>query len=438
MIMRTKFLFCAFFTALMSFVACQSTSESPVNQIESTDFYSYSGTNEVIKVVVSTMKSEGDAEEFAQSYLKKYGLPLWEHAEVMLLDNMTYCLVPVVDNNLHETKAILGYKLFKDHADFYTVCKSNETKSDPIDFNWMFDFFTMKIYGELLDGKMIITPHEDCVTRAVYTTYIYLCSRYDVFNDNGEFLFGEEHCWGEYVLVFDDWNEVGGGSVNNDNFERIVNHHNPSDNNDDDPPLTYTTPFFGIIFDTSAYVGSTRLFNMFREILEDQIGEKLLINTSRMAANEPFPVVQGNKNSFDRVTNIITLRDDATKFDFFRVLFYIYQSEVVKDGVWDESYINREVESYFAEYMYFERCHNVNNSKWINPSNDARYESIVHLSNVVDESGKMKNNVTEEAAKHEIENTCKTFLNCDMYANKMLLEVYTLNFTFNSVHFLSE
>ena len=168
------------------------------------------------------------------------------------------------------------------------------------------------------------------------------------------------------------------------------------------------TPYADRLFDVDNLTEEERkaLENMITEMLEDCMGANLysaLVNNGRLAIQ--FNNI--NESWFCPVTRTVSMHTKDESWIFFHEIFHAFQRQEATPAEWTGSTLNREIEAWFAMYLYireFDSYPSSGGSVWKEDWGENFYKRhIASLSRYIDpKTGKLMAGVEERSLENHI------------------------------------
>lgn len=385
-------------------------------------FFNTEGADDFLHVIAEKLKQKNDSADFVETFVCKYGYPLWSDAYKFPENGHTVFAVPVrskIQNR--EIEAIWFFSVFSRHTKYriYTREKAERIWSkvggDGVEETWMFDYFTRNALHRAPKSGLWFKMLVPVATRNENYYTVEHCVHAYAGYEGAE---GDKgvHCWTETYPDIDEDDEEetpsesGDGSVNaGDSGSSGGNGSNNSGDIDQQVDPTQIAPKATKIFRNSNMTEQNWevLEKMLDKIIIDCLGGELYNGLKNSLGGKTLTIQfkEGSNGSFDinKESSGISLGMQMESNQLLHEMFHAYQAYQTNLEGYKNSNMNNEIEARYAQYLYTSRLEEYKGSKWEKRDiYDISRRNIKNIANYIDEKGNLLPGISDDALTAEI------------------------------------
>jgi len=385
-------------------ITCTNENQPSSGKSSSERFFITVGASEDLQQIAFLLKQKNDSTEFVSEFVEKYGYPVWKDGIAFFKENYFIYAVPLKSLSFEtEIDAIWFFVMSDIGTNYYVYDRkiANEIIQrigDKTEQTWMFDYFTQNtLQKNPASGVRIIADSVSADTRAwypyVYTTCNHLVNyvpEYGIEVDLGYY------CWDSYDYYYaEDMPSSSGGSSNS----VVPEQPRPGSGSISiSKTASSITPNLSKLFNhQNISTGQAlKLESLINKMMLDCLGSTLYNALFTYNAKGKNPSTKINieftngYSSYNPDTNTINLDSNLESNHLFHEMWHAYQSSTLSTNEWNNSIINSEIETHYAQYLYLSRLKEYKGSKWEKSwTQHPRLNAIRQLERYVDHKGNL-------------------------------------------------
>lgn len=384
-------------------------------------FFNTEGADDFLHVIAEKLRQKNDSTGFVETFVYKYGYPLWSDTYKFPENGHTVFAVPVKSRIPDkEIEAIWFFSVYAKHTEYriYTRTMAERLRSkaggDGIEETWMFDYFTRNaLRKETKSGLWFKVLVSAATRKESYYTVEHCVHAYAGF-EGAEGDLGV-HCWTEKYPYFEEDDEEETPGESGDGFVDAGDsgsggsggNYGDIDSQPIDPKQI--APKAASIFRNSNMTEQNWecLEKMIDKIIDDCLGEGLYNGLKSSLGGKTLTIQfkNGANGSFDIFpeSSGISLGMQMESNQLFHEMFHAYQAYQTNLEGYINSNMNNEIEARYAQYLYTSRLSEYKGSRWEERDDDDISRKVIKdLTDYIDEKGNLLPGVTDDALTAEI------------------------------------
>lgn len=361
-----------------------------------TDFFSHSCNG--LDSVINTLRNINKEKNFIGSFLKKYGIPLWNYTLILKGEDEVSFYVPLFQGKSNLSINAFWFFHITDGKIIYAPFRRADDRIKKHEQRFVLDLLSWRVFGENNTSGLIFEEKESSsrawiVTERCWDVYTGTANNLEYKYTNcvqNAFWVDETVYWittapeddssGGSTTVGGGGNSgTGGGGSSSASASDIFS-------NDD---------FNDVSWDMADY--------LLEDILNDCMGEALYNGIKEKLNGDKIKIrfIENEASSYNWNDKVLSISvDQLESHVLFHEMFHLYQTLSEAQFTFENSLMNREIETHFAQFLFFKHQSPLWNveTNYIYQNNE-RLRTCPLINRYIDDYG----NIKDENLKYRFE-----------------------------------
>lgn len=315
-----------------------------------TDFFSHSCNG--LDSVINTLKNIDREKNFIGSFLKKYGIPLWNYTLILDGDDEVSFYVPLYQGKSLLSIDALWFFHISDGIMTYAPFRRTDERIKNNEQRFIFDLLSWHVFGES-NASGLVFKEKESSSRAWIVT---------------------ERCWDVYTGTGEQLEYKYTNCVQNAYWVAETNHWDTTSPEDDSSggslPIGGGGSSGGVSGGSSISAGdifSNENFTedswnmadcLLEDVLDDCMGEALFNGIKEKLNGDKITLrfIENGSSSYNWENRTLSMSvDQLESHVLLHEMFHLYQTLSESEQSFTNSLMNREIETHFAQYLFRKR-----------------------------------------------------------------------------------